>query len=106
SGAFERLVRYRIARVSRFPTTPDLDRLFRPRSVAIAGASTNVDSPGHDYVQAIKTMGFSGPIYPLNRSAGEVAGLKAYPALLDAPGEVDLVISCLPAGAVLDLVDQ
>jgi acyl-CoA synthetase (NDP forming) len=92
--------------VSRFPTTPDLDRLFRPRSVAIAGASTNVDSPGHDYVQAIKNMGFAGPIYPLNRSADEVAGLKAYPALTDAPGEVDLVISCLPAGAVLELVDQ
>ncbi|MBK6562270.1 CoA-binding protein [Candidatus Amarobacter glycogenicus] len=92
--------------MSRFPTTPDLDRLFRPRSVAIAGASTNVDSPGHDYVQAIKNMGFAGPIYPLNRSADEVAGLKAYAALTDAPGEVDLVISCLPAGAVLDLVDQ
>ena len=90
----------------RFPTTPDLDRLFSPRSVAIAGASTNVDSPGHDYVEAIKRMGFSGPIYPLNRTADEVAGLKAYPALNDVPGEVDLVISCLPSGAVMDLVAQ
>lgn len=90
----------------RFPTTPDLDLLFRPRSVAIAGASTNVDSPGHDYVQAIKNQGFAGAIYPLNRSADEVAGLKAYPSLAEVPGQVDLVISCLPAGAVLDLVDQ
>jgi acetyltransferase len=92
--------------MARFVTTPDLDRLFRPRSVAVAGASTNVDSPGHDYVQAMKNLRFAGPIYPLNRSADEVAGLKAYPALADVPGEVDLVISCLPAGAVLDLVDQ
>ena len=90
----------------RFPTTPDLDLLFSPRSVAVAGASTNVDSPGHDYVVAIKNIGFTGPIYPLNRGADEVAGLRAYPALVDIPGEVDLVISCLPAGAVLDLVDQ
>ena len=74
--------------------------------MAIAGASTNVDSPGHDYVEALKTMGFRGPIYPLNRSADEVAGLKAYAALPEVPGPVDLVISCLPAGAVLDLVDQ
>jgi len=92
--------------VPRFATTPDLDLLFRPRSVAVAGASTNVDSPGHDYVQAMKNMEFAGPIYPLNRSADEVAGLKAYPALADVPGEVDLVISCLPAGAVMDLVEQ
>ncbi|MEO8539432.1 MAG: CoA-binding protein [bacterium] len=90
----------------RFPITPDLNLLFSPRSVAIAGASTNVDSPGHDYVEAIKNMGFAGPIYPLNRSADEVAGLKAYPTLADVPDDVDLVISCLPAGAVLDLVDQ
>ena len=90
----------------KFPTTPDLDRLFSPRSVAIAGASTNVDSPGHDYVEAIKGQGFAGPIYPLNRSASEVAGLKAYPSLAEVPGQVDLVISCLPAGAVLDLVEQ
>lgn len=90
----------------RFQNTPELDLLFSPRSVAIAGASTNVDSPGHDYVEAIKRMGFSGPIYPLNRSADEVDGLKAYPALVDVPGDVDLVISCLPAGAVLDLVSQ
>jgi len=74
--------------------------------VAIAGASTNVDSPGHDYVEALKIMGFTGPIYPLNRSADEVAALKAYPSLAEVPGPVDLVISCLPAGAVLDLVEQ
>ncbi len=90
----------------KFSTTPDLELLFRPRSVAIAGASTNVDSPGHDYVEAIKNQGFSGAMYPLNRSADEVAGLKAYPSLADVPGDVDLVISCLPAGAVLELVEQ
>jgi acetyltransferase len=92
--------------MARFPTVPDLDLLFSPGSVAVAGASTNLDSPGHDYVEALKRQGFRGPIYPLNRSADEVDGLKAYPALTDVPGPVDLVISCLPAGAVLDLVEQ
>lgn len=85
---------------------PDLDLLFRPRSVAVAGASTNIDSPGHDYVQSLRDFGFEGPVYPLNRSAGEVAGYQGYMSLLDVPGDVDLVISCLPAGAVLDLIGQ
>ncbi len=88
------------------PSTPDLSALFRPRSVAIAGASTNVDSPGHDYVRSLQVFGFSGPIYPINPRADEVAGYRAYPAVSAVPGEVDLVISCVPAGAVLDLVDQ
>ena len=90
----------------RFPTTPDLDLLFRPRSVAVAGASTNIDSPGHDYLVSLKAQGFPGPIYPINPRAGEVAGLKAYPRLADVPGQVDLVISCVPAPAVLELVEH
>ncbi|MCO5202728.1 MAG: CoA-binding protein [Chloroflexi bacterium] len=92
--------------MSRFPSTPDLDLLFRPRSVAVAGASTNVDSPGHDYLESLKAQGFTGPIYPINPRAEEVAGLKAYPRLADVPGQVDLVISCVPASAVLELVEH
>jgi acyl-CoA synthetase (NDP forming) len=84
----------------------DLERLFRPRSVAVVGASANVDSPGHDYVQSLRNFGFEGPVYPVSRRADEVAGYRAYPSLSDVPGEVDLVISCIPAGGVLDLVDE
>ncbi len=84
----------------------DLTRMFRPRSVAVAGASTNVDSPGQDYVQSLKQFGFPGPVYPINPKADEIAGFKAYPSLAAIPGEVDLVISCLPAHAVLDLIAQ
>lgn len=92
--------------MTRFPSTPDLDLLFRPRSVAVAGASTNVDSPGHDYLEAIKRQGFSGPIYPINPKADTVAGLRAYPSLREVPGQVDLVISCVPAPAVPELVEH
>lgn len=85
---------------------PDLDLLFRPRSVAVAGASTNVDSAGHDYVQSLKDFGFEGPVYPINPRADEVAGYKAYPSLEAVPGDVDLVISCIPAAGVLGLIAQ
>lgn len=88
------------------PATLDLDRLFRPRSIAVAGASTNVDSAGHDYVAAMKAFGFEGPVYPINPKADEIAGYRAYGRLLDVPGDVDLVISCIPAAGVLDLVAQ
>ena len=51
--------------------------LFAPRAIAIAGASSNVDSPGHDYVRAIIDAGFTGAIYPINPRATEIAGLPA-----------------------------
>jgi acyl-CoA synthetase (NDP forming) len=93
-------------RVSDAASRPALDLLFRPRSVAIAGASTNVDSAGHDYVRSLKEFGFSGPVYPINPKADEVAGYRAYPNLAAIPGDVDLVISCIPASGVLDLIAQ
>ncbi|MDZ7727951.1 MAG: CoA-binding protein [Dehalococcoidia bacterium] len=82
----------------------DLEAL--PRSVAVVGASTNVDSPGHDYVRSLKEFGFPGEVYPINRKAEEVAGYRAYASLSDVPGHVDLVISCVPAEAVPDLVEE
>jgi len=84
----------------------DLTYLFRPRSVAVAGASTNVDSPGHDYVRSLREFGFPGPVYPINPKADEIAGYRAYPSLADVPGDIDLVISCIPASGLLDLIDQ
>ncbi len=82
------------------------EAVFAPRSVAIAGASANVDSPGHDYVRSIVEFGFAGPIYPINPRATEILGLPAYPSLAHVPGSVDLVISCIPADGVLDLIAQ
>ncbi len=80
--------------------------VFTPRSVAVVGASPNVDSPGHDYVKAIVEAGFKGPIYPINPRAPEIMGLTAYPSLTAVPDNVDLVISCIPAEFVLDLIGE
>ena len=55
---------------------------------------------------SLRDFGFEGPVYPINPRADEIAGYKAYPRLADVPGEVDLVISCIPAGGVLDLIGQ
>ncbi|TAK57573.1 MAG: acyl-CoA synthetase, partial [Dehalococcoidia bacterium] len=80
--------------------------LFQPRSVAVVGASSNIDSPGHDYVKSLLAAGFSGEVYPINPRAPEILGLRAYASLSEVPGDVDLVISCIPAGGVLDLIGE
>ena len=84
----------------------DLEAVFHPRAVAVVGASANPDSPGHDYVRSLLDFGFRGEIYPVNPRLSELLGLKVYPRLCDTPGPVDYVISCVPAEAVLALVDE
>ena len=82
----------------------DLETLLHPRSVAVVGASTNPDSPGHDYLRSLIDFGFAGPVYPVHPRESEILGLTTYPNLDAIPGEVELVISCIPAEGVLDLL--
>jgi len=84
----------------------EIDAIFRPRSIAVVGASANPDTPGYDYVSSLQAFGFKGRVYPINPRAEEILGLRAYPSLAEAPGDVDYVISCIPAPAVLQLVDE
>ena len=83
----------------------NLDRLFSPRSVAVVGASTNPDSPGHDYVRALREFGFAGAVLPINPKAGEIAGYPAHATLGDVESDVDLVICCIPATGVPAVID-
>jgi acyl-CoA synthetase (NDP forming) len=81
-----------------------LDYMFHPRSVAVVGASTQ-EGPG-SFVSAIKEMGFTGDLYPVNPKADEISGLKCYPRLTEIPGDVDHVISSVPLRFVEQLVED
>lgn len=84
----------------------EIEAIFNPRSIAIVGASANENTPGYDYVRSLQVFGYEGAVYPINPKAEEILGLPAYPSLREVPGDVDYVISCIPAAAVLDLVDD
>ncbi len=68
-----------------------LDALFRPRSVAIVGASNNPLSIGHIVIQNLVDHGFRGPIFPINPKERQIKSFKAYKSVLEVPDEVDLV---------------
>jgi acyl-CoA synthetase (NDP forming) len=68
-----------------------LDPLFKPRSVAIIGASNNPLSIGHIIIQNLIDHGFKGPIFPVNPKNPYIKSFKAYKSVLDIPDEVDLV---------------
>lgn len=83
-----------------------LDALFRPKSVAVIGASAKELNVGNRIVKNLVEFGFKGNIYPINPKAGEIRGLKAYPSILDVPTEVDVVHLPIPAVSVPQAIDE
>ncbi|SDW13638.1 Acyl-CoA synthetase (NDP forming) [Albimonas donghaensis] len=74
-----------------------LDALFRPRSVAVIGASSDPLKIGGLPVSFLKTQGYAGRILPINPKSPEIQGLRAWASLREAPGPVDLAIIAVPA---------
>jgi acyl-CoA synthetase (NDP forming) len=78
----------------------DLKYLFEPRSIAIIGASQDELKSGGMFISSLLKDGYKGIIYPVNRKESEIRSLKAYPSILDIPGEVDLAVMAIPASGV------
>ncbi|MDQ1378271.1 MAG: hypothetical protein QOE15_2444 [Acidimicrobiaceae bacterium] len=85
-----------------------MDRLLRPRSVAVVGAGTRPGGIGHEVFRNIAEGGFTGAVYPVNRTGEAVLGRPGYATLLDLPpgADVDLVVVAIPAAGVLDVAAQ
>lgn len=73
----------------------NLDKIMKPRAIAVIGASTKAHTIGSDIMKRLQEYGFKGKIYPVNPKGGVIEGLQAYPTVLDVPGEVDLAIVVL-----------
>ncbi len=83
-----------------------LESLFRPKAVAVIGASSKELSIGNRVIKNLIDFGFKGSIYPINPSANEIRGIKAYPSILDCPGPVDVVHMVIPARFVPQAVED
>ncbi len=84
----------------------NLDKIMKPRAIAVIGASTKAHTIGSDIMKRLQEYGFKGAIYPVNPKGGVIEGIQAYPSVLDIPGEVDLAIIVVNAKFVLSTIDQ
>ncbi|HXH07610.1 MAG TPA: GNAT family N-acetyltransferase [Vicinamibacterales bacterium] len=80
--------------------------IFEPRAVAVVGANRERGHLGAEILHNLLAAGFRGVIYPVHPSATEIQGVPAYPSLRAVPGPVDLAVIAVPAGAVLDVVED
>jgi len=82
----------------------NLDSVFKPKSVAIVGASTTSNKIGNVLMKNFLDARFKGEIYPVNPKHDEVMGKRCYAKASDIPKRVDLVIIATPAETVPDIM--
>jgi len=75
----------------------DMNRIMKPESVAVIGASGETGKIGNSVMKNLINGGYKGKIYPINPSADEIMGMKAYKSVKDVPGPVDVAVFAIPA---------
>ena len=78
----------------------DLSIFFRPRGVAVIGASADPQKLGHGIVHNLIANRYPGCIYPINPREDAILDLKTYPHIADVPDPVDLAVIIVPAERV------
>ncbi len=73
-----------------------MDAIFRPKSIAIVGASRKKGSIGRNIMHNLLEYEFNGPIFPVNPGADVIHSIKCYPTVESIPYEVDLAIIVVP----------
>ena len=63
-----------------------MNRIMKPEAVAVIGASAEAGKIGNSVMKNLINGGYKGKIYPINPSADEIMGLKAYKSVKDVPG--------------------
>src|SRR5574344_301781 len=83
-----------------------LDKIMKPKSIAVIGASTKEHTIGSDIMKRLQEYNFKGTIYPVNPKGGVIQGLNAYTSILEVPESIDLALIVVNAKFVLSTIDQ
>lgn len=81
-----------------------LDAFFRPRNIAVIGASGDLGKMASRPLAYLKRHGFQGGIYPVNPKYQELGGYPCSADIESLPKEIDLAMISLPAAAIPDTV--
>jgi acyl-CoA synthetase (NDP forming)/GNAT superfamily N-acetyltransferase len=80
--------------------------LLAPATVALIGVSGSQSGVGYEILQALRTGGFTGHLYPVNPHAKIIDGLDCYPSVGAIQDHVDLAIVALPASRVEQVIEE
>jgi acetyl coenzyme A synthetase (ADP forming)-like protein len=87
-------------------TMHSLDAIFKPRSIAVIGATPRAGSIGREILNNLFINEFNGKIFPVNPKYEYIHSTKAYPSVVSIPDPVDLAVIVVPAASVLTAVAE
>src|SRR5258708_40100613 len=88
------------------PAPHPLDSFFSPSSIALIGASRDLEKIPGRLLSMLRKNHYPGRIYPINPNYGELDGLKCFSSISDVGAPIDLDIVIIPARAVLGALEQ
>jgi acetyltransferase len=83
-----------------------LDPIFKPRSVAVIGATPREGTVGRSVLANLMGASFHGKVWPVNPRYGEILGLPCFAAIENTPGPADLAVIATPAATVPGVVGE
>lgn len=86
------------------PPATMIDRLLRPKSVAVVGASDKPGALGTSVLGNLDRNGFSGEVWPINPYRETIGARKCLASVDQLPEGVDVAVLAIPQPAVLDAV--
>ncbi len=84
----------------------NLDFLFRPRHVAVIGASRTPGKLGNSVLKNLVNGGYPGRVSAVNSTGAEVDGKPGYRTVKDIPVPVDCAFLAIPAASIPDAVRE
>ncbi len=80
--------------------------IFKPASVAVVGASNNIQSWGFGILNTLIAGRYRQTIYPINPKEKIIQGIPGFPSLRDVPGEIDLAVIAVNAARVPQVIEE
>src|SRR6516162_3134872 len=84
----------------------NLDKLFKPRSVVLIGATPRPGAVGAVVAQNLRRAGFGGELMLVNPHHSTIDGLAVYPNLAGLPRAPDLAVIVTPPDTVPSLIAE
>lgn len=85
---------------------PRLAAMFRPRSVAIVGATEDKNRVGGRPLHYLRSFGFAGSVYPINPKRDVIQGHRAYASIADLPEAPDVALLAVGSEQVRGVLHQ
>ena len=84
----------------------DISFFFKPKSIAVIGASSTEGKVGNTVLNNIVNSGFGGKIFPINPRAKLVCELNCYGSVLDVEEDIDIAIFVIPGKFVNSAAEE